>query len=164
MYKSTYKQTFIHTCIEFNTDYTFRGSCGHIHTCIEFNTDYTLWQIFSVDFRGISFYFRYIGVSSYCSHRDHCVHADQQSDQILSASVSQLKSNEAIVLVKKLNEAIVLVKIKPIKRKTTQTKALNELAAVLVSGEKQKIFYRLQVKPLILLYYKVVNINWSKWE
>ena len=65
-----------------------------------------LWQIFSVDFRGIFFYFRYIGVSSYCSHRDHCVHADQQSDQT--------KSNEAIVLVKKQNEAIVLViKIKP---------------------------------------------------
>ena len=74
-----------------------------------------LWQIFSVDFRGIFFYFRYIGVSSYCSHRDHCVHADQQSDQTLSASrISQLNSNEAIVLVKKQNEAIVLViKIKP---------------------------------------------------
>ena len=69
-----------------------------------------LWQIFSVDFRGIFFYFRYIGVSSYCSHRDHCVHVDQQSDQTLSASgISQLKSNEAIVLVKKQNEAIVLV-------------------------------------------------------
>ena len=50
-------------------------------------------------------------MSSYCSHRDHCVHADQQSDQVLSASgISQLKSNEAIVLVKKQNEAIVLVK------------------------------------------------------
>ena len=46
-----------------------------------------LWQIFSVDFRGISFYFRYIGVSSYGSHRNHCVHAYQQSDQTLSASV-----------------------------------------------------------------------------
>ena len=74
-----------------------------------------LLQIFSVDFRGCFFYFRYIGVSSYCSHRDHCVYADQQSDQTLSASgISQLKSNEAIVLVKKQNEAIVLViKIKP---------------------------------------------------
>ena len=74
-----------------------------------------LWQIFSLGFRGIFFYFGYIGVSSYCSHRDHCVHADQQSDQTLSPSgVSQLKSNEAIVLVKKQNEAFVLViKIKP---------------------------------------------------
>ena len=74
-----------------------------------------LCQIFSVDFRGIFFYFRYIGVSSYCSCRDYCVHADQQSDQTLSASgISQLKSNEAIALVKKQNEAIVLViKIKP---------------------------------------------------
>ena len=54
-------------------------------------------------------------MSSYCSHRDHCVYADQQSDQTLSASgISELKSNEAIVLVKKQNEAIVLViKIKP---------------------------------------------------
>ena len=54
-------------------------------------------------------------MSSYCSHRDHCVHADLQSDQTLSASgISQLKSNEAIVLVKKQNGAIVLViKIKP---------------------------------------------------
>ena len=76
-----------------------------------------LWQIFSVDFRGIFFYFRYN--KYWCEFvlfsRDHCVHADQQSDQTLSASgISQLKSNEAIVLVKKQNEAIVLViKIKP---------------------------------------------------
>ena len=49
-------------------------------------------------------------MNSYCSHRDHCVHADQQSDQTLSASgISQLKSNEAIVLVKKQNGAIVFV-------------------------------------------------------
>ena len=70
-----------------------------------------LWQIFSVDFRGIFFYFRYIGLV-------HIVLAgtivftlhDQQSDQTLSASgISQLKSNEAIALVKKQNEAIVLV-------------------------------------------------------
>ena len=87
-----------------------------------------LWQIFSVDFRGIFFYFRYIGVSSYCSHRDHCVHADQQSDQTLSASgISQLKSNEAIVLVvykyylQRLNEAAVLVKNKRFLQTTGRT-------------------------------------------
>ena len=48
-------------------------------------------------------------MSSYCSHRDHCGHVDQQSVQTLTASgISQLKSNESIVLVKK-NKAIALV-------------------------------------------------------
>ena len=110
MYKSIYKQTFTHTCVEFDSMHFGAGCLGRMWPYYP-----KLLQIFSVDFRGIFFYFRYIGVSSYCSHRDHCVHADQQSDQILSASgISQLKSNEAIVLVKKQNEAIVLViKIKP---------------------------------------------------
>ena len=110
MYKSIYKQTFTHTCVEFDSMHFGAGCLGRMWPYYP-----KLWQIFSVDFRGMFFYFRYIGVSSHCSHRDHCVHADQQSDQTLSASgVSQLKSNEAIVLVKKQNEAIVLViKIKP---------------------------------------------------
>ena len=110
MYKSIYKQTFTHTCVEFDSMHFGAVCLGRMWPYHP-----KLWQIFSVDFRGIFFYFRYIGVSSYCSHRDHCVHADQQSDQTLSASgISQLKSNEAIVLVKKQNEAIVLViKIKP---------------------------------------------------
>ena len=110
MYKSIYKQTFTHTCVEFDSMHFGAGCLGRMWPYYP-----KLWQIFSVDFRGIFLYFRYIGVSSYCSHRDHCVHADQQSDQTLSASgISQLKSNEAIVLVKKQNEAIVLViKIKP---------------------------------------------------
>jgi hypothetical protein len=48
-------------------------------------------------------------MSSYCPHRDHRGHVDQQSVQTLTASgISQLKSNEAIVLVKN-NKAIVLV-------------------------------------------------------
>ena len=110
MYKSIYKQTFTHTCVEFDSMHFGAGCLGRMWPYYP-----KLWQIFSVDFRGIFFYFRYIGVSSYCSHRDHCVHADQQSDPTLSASgISQLKSNEAIVLVKKQNEAIVVViKIKP---------------------------------------------------
>ena len=110
MYKSIYKQTFTHTCVEYNSMHFGTGCLGRMWPYYP-----KLWQIFSVDFRGSFFYFRYIGVSSYCSHRDHCVYADQQSDQTLSASgISQLKSNEAIVLVKKQNEAIVLViKIKP---------------------------------------------------
>ena len=110
MYKSIYKQTFTHTCVEFDSMHFGAGCLGRMWPYYP-----KLWQIFSVDFRGIFFYFRYISVSSCCSHRDHCVHADQQSDQTLSASgISQLKSNEAIVLVKKQNEAIVLViKIKP---------------------------------------------------
>ena len=76
MYKSIYKQTFTHTCVEFDSMHFGAG-------CLVRMWPYypKLRQIFSVDFRGTSFYFRYIGVSSYCSHRDHCVHADQQSDQ-----------------------------------------------------------------------------------
>ena len=120
-----YKQTFTHTCVEFDGMH-FGAGC---FTCLGRMWPYypQLWKMFSVDFRGIFFYFRHVGVSSYCSHRDHCVHADQQSDQILSASgISQLKSSEAIVLVKKQNEAIVLViKIKPsrsiVLAKTIQT-------------------------------------------
>ena len=110
MYKSIYKQTFTHTCVKFDSMHFGAGCLGRMWPYYP-----KLWQIFSVDFRGIFFYFRYIGVSSHRVHRDRCVHADQQSDQTLSASgISQLKSNEAIVLVKKQNEAIVLViKIKP---------------------------------------------------
>ena len=110
MYKSIYKQTFTHTCVEFDSMHFGAGCLGRMWPYYP-----KLWQIFSVDFRGIFFYFRYIGVSSHRVHRDHCVRAHQQSDQTLSASgISQLKSNEAIVLVKKQNEAIVLViKIKP---------------------------------------------------
>ena len=99
MYKSIYKQTFTHTCVEFDSMHFGAGCLGRMWPYYP-----KLWQIFSVDFRGIFFYFRYIGVSSYCSHRDHCVHADQQSDQTLSASgISQLKSNEAIVLLTSQN-------------------------------------------------------------
>ena len=99
MYKSIYKQTFTHTGVEFDSMHFGAGCLGRMWPYYP-----KLWQIFSVDFRGIFFYFRYIGVSSYCSHRDHCVHADQQSDQTLSASgISQLKSNEAIVLLTSQN-------------------------------------------------------------
>ena len=71
MYKSIYKQTFTHTCVELDSMHFGAGCLGRMWPYYP-----KLWQIFSVHFRGISFYFRYIGVSSYCSHRDHCVHAD----------------------------------------------------------------------------------------
>ena len=62
MYKSIYKQIFTHTCIEFDSMHFGAGCLGRMWPYPK------LWQIFSVDFRGIFFYFRYIGVSSYCSH------------------------------------------------------------------------------------------------